>query len=177
MDLQPTLRDATENDIQAVQQILAHYITTSTRTFRFRVVPVEGLVSTFHDIIDKQHLPYLVAELAGSVLGYAYASGFRSALMGYAPTVEISLFCRPDYRGKGLGGRLLDALIDRLRGCRHVAREASYPEQIVEEEVKQVLAVMSCDGERDLALRAWYVKRGFQQVGRLHQVGLKHGRR
>ena len=172
------IRDGREEDIPSVQRILAYYITKTVITFRCKVLPVEVLLDTFHDITDKQHLPYLVADIDGEIAGYTYASGFRSSLMGYAATVELSLFCHPDYRRQGIGKRLLDTLLQRLRRSKHVACEVHYPAETVEEEVKEVLAVMAVDGnDQGLALRDWYVRMGFTEVGRLHQVGLKHGRR
>jgi phosphinothricin acetyltransferase len=56
--------------------------------------------------------PYLVAEHAGTVLGYAYAGPYR-ARPAYRFTVENSVYVRPGGNRQGAGRALLEALIAR----------------------------------------------------------------
>ena len=56
-------------------------------------------------------LPYLVAEEAGRLVGYAYAAPYR-ARSAYRFTLEDSIYLDPAATGRGIGSRLLAALID-----------------------------------------------------------------
>lgn len=55
--------------------------------------------------------PYLVGELDGRVLGYAYANQYRPRA-AYRATVEDSIYVAADAIGHGAGKALLTALIE-----------------------------------------------------------------
>ena len=61
-----------------------------------------------------QRHPYLVAELDGEILGYAYASPLidRAA---YNWSAEATIYLDKDARGKGIGPKLYGALEDALK--------------------------------------------------------------
>ena len=76
----------------------------------------------------------------------------------YRHTVEDSVYVAPHAVGRGVGGRLLDALLDEC------ARSG----------IREVVAVIvDADGAASLALHR---NRGFVDAGRLTAVGFKHGR-
>ena len=171
------VRDAVETDIEAVHEIQCYYVTNTVLSFRHKVVPLEAMQASFHNNTEKHGLPYFVATKGASVVGYIYADGFRGHMIGYAPTVELSLFCHPDFLGRGIGSILLDALLGRLKEIKHVTYEAYHEQEIVESEIRQVIAIMAVDeGRQGLALRDWYLKKGFTEAGRLKDVGYKDNR-
>lgn len=177
MSISVAVRDAVETDIEAVHEIHCYYVTNTVLTFRHKIVPLEAMKASFHNITERHELPYLVATKGGSVVGYIYADGFRGYMIGYAPTVEISLFCHPDFLGQGIGSILLDDLLERLKKTKHVTYEANYEQEIVESDIRQVLAIMAVDERRQgLVLRDWYLKKGFAEAGRLKNVGYKDHR-
>ena len=65
---------------------------------RFRAVRAKGL-------------PYLVAEIEGAVCGYAYAAPYHHR-PAYRHAVENSVYVEQGAVRRGLGGALLDSLID-----------------------------------------------------------------
>lgn len=134
------------------------------------------------------------ADIRQVVLGYAYLSPFRGHLTAYAPTVELSLFLHPANHSQGIGSRLLAEMMALVREgkIRHVAitdegvfgseglgngssTSHTLPPTIT---VENIIAVMAVDPEgkdQGEALRRWYIKRGFEERGRLSRVGFKRG--
>jgi L-amino acid N-acyltransferase YncA len=54
--------------------------------------------------------PWLVAEDAGSVVGYAYAAPHRERA-AYRWSVDVSVYLHEEARGRGIGRRLYDRLL------------------------------------------------------------------
>jgi L-amino acid N-acyltransferase YncA len=61
-----------------------------------------------------ERAPWLVADVDGVVVGYAYASLHRERA-GYRWSVDISVYVDPDRQGTGVGRTLYEALIPMLR--------------------------------------------------------------
>lgn len=156
LDTQATVRPATAGDLDAVAGIFAHYVTGSVFTFE-EVPPTVAQWRQRLIALAERQLPFLIAEVDGTVAGYAYASPWRPK-PAYRHTVEDSIFLTPGYQGKGLGRLLLDAL---LTAC---ATAGS----------RRVIAVIADSG--DPASAALHRACGFTEAGRLTGVGYKHGR-
>ena len=58
--------------------------------------------------------PWLVAELDGSVVGYAYGAIHRERA-GYRWSVDISVYVADGHQGQGIGRALYDELVPMLR--------------------------------------------------------------
>jgi L-amino acid N-acyltransferase YncA len=154
---QARLRPAAAADLGAVAAIFAHYVTSSVITFE----ETPPALAHWRGQLGQRAadgLPFLVADVAGAVAGYAYASPWRPK-PAYRHTVEDSVYLAPDRRGRGLGRLLLDGL---LAGCAAAG-------------VRQVIAVIADTG--DPASLALHRACGFADAGRLREVGDKHGRR
>jgi len=182
MPSNPTIRPATEADLPQIREIFEHYVLNTVVSFLIQRPPLSYITRRYEDTIER-NLPYLVAvqSTSGSekVVGYAYASAFRGFMLGYGHSVEITIFCDPNHVGKGVGSLLMKELLSQLRKTKHVSKEASHDEQPHEFEIKRVMAVMAVDDTapgNGLALRDWYLKWGFEEVGRLKKIGFKNGR-
>ena len=177
------VRSALESDLAQIHSIFEYYVLNTVVSFLIKKPPLDYVKSRFEATRDRG-MPYLVAQQHDSdapsqIVGYAYASPFRSFMLGYGHSVEMTIFCHPDYIGKGVGDSLMRELLQLLKKTKHVGREAGYEDQVEEFEIKSVLAVMALDDEREdrgLGLRDWYVKWGFSEVGRLKNIGFKKGR-
>jgi phosphinothricin acetyltransferase len=112
------VRPSTVADMQVVTGIYGRFVETSTATSEIRR-PSEAEMLNRRQTALNRGLPYLVAELDGYVVGFAYASQYRPR-DGYRFTVEDSIYVRPDCTGYGLGKGLLTELIARCeaRTCR-----------------------------------------------------------
>lgn len=121
-----TYRIASPSDFEEILDIYRPYVESTTVTFE-TVVPTS---EEFHHRIETtlEQYPYLVAECDGKILGYAYASAYRSRA-GFHWTPELSVYVRQGYHGNGIGSHLYAALLDllRLQGYQNVCSVLSYP--------------------------------------------------
>lgn len=150
-----TIRPAEPDEMPQVAEIYAHYVHTTVITFDLVAPPVEAWRTKLAEL-DQRGLPFLVAEVAGDLAGFAYAGPFR-AKAAYDRTVEDTIYLDPRYTGNGLGSRLLEELITE-------AERAG---------LRQMIAVITrIDNATSPRLHR---KFGFTDVGCLTGVGFKHG--
>jgi L-amino acid N-acyltransferase YncA len=147
-----TVRAATEADLPAVAAVYAPYVLDSVITFE--ETPPEP--SAWREKLAAG-LPFLVAEVDGRVAGFAYAGRYRPR-PAYRHSLEDSIYLAPWAQGRGLGKALLAALVSACR----------------ESGARQLIAVVADTG--DPTSVKLHLAAGFEEVGRLRQVGFKHGR-
>ena len=120
-----TYRIATPQDAEALQALYAPYVGTSI-TFEGEVPSVEEFRHRIETRIAMY--PYIVAELDGKPIGYAYASRLfeRSA---YAWAVELSIYTAQDCTVKGIGRQMYSRLLDilELQGVRSAHGKVTSP--------------------------------------------------
>ncbi|EFW79832.1 GNAT family N-acetyltransferase [Pseudomonas savastanoi] len=105
------LRDACDQDIPAVQAIYADHVLHGISSFELDPPSVAELLQRRAQVLVNG-LPYLVAELAGEVVGYGYATPYRPR-PAYRFTVEDSVYVRDGMGGRGIGLALLGELVQR----------------------------------------------------------------
>ncbi len=150
------IRDVREDDLATVQQIYAHHVRHGLGSFEEEPPRLEEIRRRRSEV-SARGLPYLVAEEDGRVCGYAYAGPFRPR-SAYRHTLEDSVYVDPDSAGRGIGRALLSTLIERCTGLGY----------------RQLVAVIGDSGNaKSIGLHAAL---GFERVGVLPAVGLKHGR-
>ncbi|AJY40491.1 N-acetyltransferase [Burkholderia humptydooensis] len=150
------VRDATEDDLEAIQAIYAHHVLTGVASFEETPPSVADLRAR-REAVLRHGLPYLVAELDGVVAGYAYATPYRPR-SAYRYALEDSIYVSDACRGRGIGRVLLGALIARCEAGPW----------------RQMIAVIA-DGGRG-GSTSLHRALGFEPVGTLRGVGFKHGR-
>ena len=177
------VRHARESDLLQIHAIFEHYVANTVMSFLTKKLPLDYVQSRYETSIERG-LPYIVAEqrLPGNeskIVGYAYATPFRGYMLGYGHTVEIAIYCHPEYTNQGIGSSLMKKLLRTLPQARHISHEEGHEAEYEEFEVRQVVAIMAVDASRDdegLGLRDWYMRWGFEEVGRLKKVGFKDDR-
>lgn len=150
------IRPATEADAEALAAIYGHHVLHGFGTFE-EVPPSPAEMDQRRRAIVQHDLPYLVAEDAGRVLGYAYAAPFR-ARAAYRYTVEDSVYIAPDAIGRGVGRAVLSAV---LGACESLG-------------LRQVLAVIG--DSQNAGSIGLHRALGFEHAGVGRNVGYKHGR-
>ncbi len=109
----PKIRIAASTDAEAIRAIYAPYIATSV-TFEETVPTPEAFQARTDKVLTTY--PYLVAELDGKIVGYAYAHELRER-EAYQWNAELSVYLAPEAQGHGLGRVLYQALIDACQAC------------------------------------------------------------
>jgi len=150
------IRAATPRDIAAITRIYADAVRHGTATFEIEA-PGETEMARRQKTLLAGGYSYLAAELAGAVVGYAYAGPYR-ARPAYRWSVEDSIYVAPEMHRKGIGGLLLAKLIAESedRGFR------------------QMIAVIGDSAQAGSI--AVHAKAGFVHIGTLRAVGFKHGK-
>lgn len=151
-----SIRDAVEADMAAIAAIYRPYVETSVSTFEQIAPDRQEMEKRFADLKYKG-LPFLVAEMAGQAVGYAYAGLYRTR-WGYRYTVEDSVYIDKSHVGLGIGRLLLSTLIDQ-------ATTLGF---------RQMIAVIG-DSE-NVASIALHSQLGFKAIGALPATGRKFDR-
>ena len=150
-----TLRDFDWRDVPALTSIYQHYVETSVATFDLEAPGETFMAEKFGHMIDIGH-PVVIAERAGQVAGYAYASVYRTR-PAYRFTCEDTVYLAPDAVGRGIGSALLGETIARSQRFGF----------------KQMLAVITAERANSIRL---HEKHGFRLIGRYEKLGYKFDR-
>lgn len=148
------IRTATPRDSGQLLEIYAPYVEHTCITFECEVPSVEEFESRLRHTLEKY--PYLAAEENGVILGYAYASAFKSRA-AYDWSVETSIYVREYHTGKGIGAALYSALEEFLRR-------------------QHVCNLCACIAYPHPASIAFHEHFGYRTVAHFHASGFKHGK-
>lgn len=139
-----------ETDRIPIRDIFNRFVRES-----YAAYPEAEVEPDFLDHLLDSVAVFRVLEIDGVVEGFGFVRSFMP-LPNFGHTGVLTYFILPEFTRKGLGTNLLDALI-----------EAGRREGII-----NYLANISSRNEQSLA---FHRKHGFQEVGRLLDVGVKFG--
>ena len=149
------LRDATPADLPAITAIYRDSVLNGTASYEITPPDQAEMAGRFEAIREKGY-PYIAAGGEdGTLLGYAYASAFRTR-PAYRWLVEDSIYLAPEARGLGIGKALLKELLARCEALGF----------------RQMVAVIGGASAASVALHRGL---GFELTGTLKGTGFKHG--
>jgi L-amino acid N-acyltransferase YncA len=151
------IRPATEADLPAITAIYGDAVTTGTASYEYDPPSLDEMQRRFSAIVAARY-PYLAAEIDRVLVGYAYASAFRTRA-AYRFNVEDSIYLAPAAQGRGIGKLLLAQLI---RECEALG-------------FRQMIAVIG-DGGVNVASVRLHAALGFAPSGVIAGSGFKFGR-
>ena len=148
------IRKAEETDISSIKEIYNKEIKECIATFDTEEKSLEDMKKWFKSHETKN--PIIVAEFDNKVLGWASLSRYDDK-KAYSDTAEISLYISKEYRGKGIGKKMMKHLLDegKKRG------------------LHTVIARITDGNEVSVTL---HKKFGFEYVGVYKEVGKKFGK-
>jgi phosphinothricin acetyltransferase len=150
------IRPAGLRDIAAITRIYDHAVRHGTASFEIEPPDEHEMVQRYEALRDGRY-PYLVAELGGTIAGYAYAAPYR-ARPAYDWSVENSIYIAPQSQRRGIGRALLEQLIV-------AAQERGF---------RQMIAIIG--DSANAASIELHRAAGFRVVGTFDNVGFKFGR-
>ena len=152
--LKVSIRPATVDDLEAINEIYNEAVLRTTGTFDLEPKSLEDRRVWF-DQHAADH-PVLVAEHNGAIVGWASLNRYDPK-KAYAQTADVSIYIAEKSRGLGVGRQLLPALVH--------AGEAT--------NLRTALARITYDNLVSIRL---HEQNGFQKVGVMREVGTKFGR-
>jgi L-amino acid N-acyltransferase YncA len=148
------LRPAREGDAEALAAIYNEAVRSTVATLDTEPRSLELQRAWLREHGERH--PVLVAERSGDVIGWAALSRW-SERRGYDGTAEVSVYVRSDHRGRGVGGRLLAALVGSAREL-------------------HLHALLARIADGNAASVRVHTVLGFRPVGVMKEVGSKFGR-
>lgn len=99
-------------DAAACVEIYSPFVTDSAVSFDIVAPTVEEFAAKIAHLSETH--AFLVADDDGVIAGYAYAGPYRERA-AYRWSAEVSVYVHPDQRGRGVGHKLYDVLLDLMR--------------------------------------------------------------
>ena len=148
------VRPATTVDLPGAAAIYDQQVATGISTFDLEPPAVSYWQHHLDSTEPGDH--FLVADAGGEIVGFAYSSAYRPR-PGYRLTRETSVYLSERARGQGLGRRMYDDLLDRVRA----------------DGIHVVLALVALPNPASIALHETC---GFEHLGTMREVGRKFDR-
>lgn len=138
-------------DASCIAKIYKHYVENTIITF-------ETIAPTTKDIEQRiqatsNKYPYIVAVVEGELIGYAYASAYRTRA-AYDSSVELSIYVDHTKRHTGVGKQLFETLLDLL----------------VYQGFTMAYGCLACPNEPSEKLQKYF---GFESIGIFKKSGYK----
>lgn len=150
-----SIRVATAADADHIAEIYNHYIANTVVTFEEEPVAANEMCRRIDEVFGAS-LPWLVAESAGRVIGYAYATKWK-ARSAYRFSVETTVYLAYGLGKLGLGSRLYEELFRLLK----------------EQGIHAAIGGIALPNDASVAL---HEKFGMHKVAHFEQVGFKFGK-
>lgn len=149
------IRLAAKDDAAAILDIYAPYITDTTVTFECRVPSLEEFTLRVESTLKK--FPYLVAVgKDGVILGYCYASPFRSR-SAYDWDVETSIYVDMHHKHEGIGTALYQTIEKLLK-------------------LQNIVTMYACITSPNPVSERFHAGMGYQTAGIFKNSGYKFGK-
>lgn len=149
------IRPYSEADVPSILDIINDNILHSTSLYDYEP---RSLVKQSDLLRDKtaKNFPVIVAEMDGKIAGFGMYGEFRFR-DAYRFTVEHSVYVSNDFKGKGVGGKLLQSLIDLAKN----------------QGLHTMIGVIDAENTESILFHEKY---GFKNVGIIKESGFKFNR-
>ncbi|RNC88500.1 MAG: N-acetyltransferase [Allomuricauda sp.] len=147
-----SVRKAEKRDVTAILAIVNYEILNSTLLYDYEERTFQQQLTWFEQK-EREKMPVIVAELETQVIGFGTYGIFRP-WDAYQFSVEHSIYVTKEFRGKGVGKRLLTQLIE-------LAKTNGYHTMIA-----------GVDGSNKKSFE-FHKNFGFEEIGTFKEIGFK----
>lgn len=154
VDANRAIRSARPEDAPGMLRIYAPIVSDTAISFEFEPPSESEMAGRIQRVTATN--PWLVLEKDGTIVGYAYATEYRSR-PAYAATRETTVYVHPEHRRSGAGRQLMTTLLTE------VARRGAVT----------AVAVIGLPNDASVALHR---SLGFVHAGTIHRVARKFER-
>lgn len=143
-----------ERDVADITRIYGWYVTNTTVTFEVDPLSESQMAERIRSIASE--FPCFVWEEGGKVVGYCYAHRWKN-FAAYDVTVETTVYLDPDIKGRGIGRKLMEGLIEECRN-------------------RGIVSMIACITAENEESCRFHERLGFKKVSDFKGVGKKFGR-
>lgn len=150
------IRRAVREDIPQLMDIYNDAVLHTTATFDTEMKSIENRIAWY-----EEHTGYYmidVCEEGGRVIGYASLSRYRDR-KAFDSAVELSIYVHRDYRGCGIGHKLMQQVLSYATHC---------------EKIETVISLITGENEISIHLHETF---GFSYCGQIRNAGVKFGKK
>ncbi len=148
------IRSAVMDDAAQLLAIYSPYVTDTCVSFEETPPSPDAFARRLKECLD--HYAWLVCEVRGEIVGYAYAGAYR-ARAAYRYAASTSVYIKNGYHRQGIGRSLYEALFERLKALG----------------IYTLVAGVALPNPGSVGL---HKAMGFTEVGVYRSVGYKFGR-
>lgn len=148
------IRRSERSDVPAMREIFNEVLRNSNSIYREEEVSLEERYCWYDEKIEHG-FPLFTALEGERVIGYAGYGTFRAA-QGYRKTVELTIYVDSQYRGSGIGSKLMQTIINQAKADGYHV----------------MLGAIDAANQPSID---FHKKFGFTEVARMPEVALKHG--
>jgi L-amino acid N-acyltransferase YncA len=145
------IRPVLLSDSEDICSLYNYYVLNTHINFEEEEVSVKEMEERIQNVTEKY--PWLVYEESGKVIGYAYASAWKSRC-SYRHSVETSVYLAKGNEGKGIGTKLYAELFKILDKT----------------DTHAVIGGVALPNEASIALHERF---GFEKIAHFKEVGFK----
>lgn len=138
-------------DAEKIAEIYNFYVLNTHHSFEIEAVSVEEMQQRIS--LASENYPFLVAEEAGEITAYAYASCYKPR-SAYRKSAEVSVYIKNNLKQKGIGTKLYEKLFEELSKM----------------DVHAIIAGISLPNDASVRL---HEKFGMEKVAHFREVGFK----
>lgn len=149
------IRPARISDAPQITEIYNYYILNTHHTFETDLIDSAETQKRIEE--TPENYPFLVCEAENEILGYAYATQYKSRC-AYKNSAEISVYVKNELRHKAVGKTLYGKLFEELSKT----------------DVHAIIAGIALPNDASVRL---HEKFGFEKVAHFREVGFKLNRR
>ena len=154
MESPAKIRTSKVSDAEAILEIYKPSVLETAASFEVELPSVDEIKRRIEDTLKT--FPWLVYEIDGEIVGYAYASAHRSR-SAYRWSVESTVYVKNSFHKKGIGRSLYSTLLPLLK-------------------TQGVVNVFSGITLPNVSSVTLHESLGYSQIGTFKDVGFKFGK-